>query len=127
MNWPNWWDWELGFTGHVEVRMEERGFSEVELRSMLDRASRVSPARRPGRWLIHTQHSGQPWVVVAEPDPQDQMLMIVTAYPDESRCLSIPFLYKSPIVKASRLPPTYTCPNLDRGRLEPRPYQKIFS
>jgi hypothetical protein len=29
---------ELAFTGHVERRMEERGFTEVELRSMLQRA-----------------------------------------------------------------------------------------
>ena len=42
MNWPSWWEWELGFTSHVEVRMEERGFSEVELRVMLDGASKLS-------------------------------------------------------------------------------------
>ena len=38
MNWPSWWEWELGFTAHVEARMEERGFSEIELRTMLDDA-----------------------------------------------------------------------------------------
>jgi len=82
-NWPGWWHWELGFTGHVEVRMEERGFSEVDLRSMLGNATNIVPAHRTGRWLIYTRHAGQPWVVVVEPDPDDKILMIVTAYPDE--------------------------------------------
>ena len=35
MGWPEWWDWELGFTEHVEGRMQERGFWEVDLRKML--------------------------------------------------------------------------------------------
>ena len=34
-NWPTWWDWELEMTPHVERRMEDRNFSEVELRDML--------------------------------------------------------------------------------------------
>ena len=63
--------------------MEERGFSEVELRTMLDDASKLVPARRPGRWLIHTRHAGQPWLVIVEPDLDDRILMIVTAYPVE--------------------------------------------
>ena len=84
MNWPSWWDWDLGFTGHVEARMEERGFSEIELRFMLDRATNIRPARRPGRWQITTRRSGQPWVVVVEPDTENRTLMIVTAYPIEA-------------------------------------------
>ena len=83
MNWPSWWEWDLDFTAHVEVRMEERGFSEIELRTMLDNASQLIPARRPGRWLIHTRHARHPWIVVVEPDLDDKILMIVTAYPEE--------------------------------------------
>lgn len=83
MNWPSWWEWDLGFTAHVEVRMEERGFSEIELRTMLDSASKLTPARHPDRWLIHTRHAGHPWIVVVEPDFDDKILMIVTAYPEE--------------------------------------------
>ena len=83
MNWPSWWEWELGFTLHVEVRMGERGFSEIDLRAMLDDATKFLPARRPGRWLIHTHHAGHPWCVVVEPDPDDEILIIVTAYPEE--------------------------------------------
>lgn len=85
MNWPDWWQWELGFTAHVEIRMEERNFTEVDLRQMLDNATQFVPARRPGRWLIHTRHAGQSWNVVVEPDADDRILMIVTAYPQEVR------------------------------------------
>ena len=65
--------------------MEERGFSEVGLRTMLDGASKLVLARHPGRWLIHTRHAGHPWLVVVEPDIDDRVLMIVTAYPAEVR------------------------------------------
>lgn len=85
MNWPSWWEWDLGFTGHAEIRMEERNFTEVDLRSMLDDATQLVPARRPGRWIVHTRHAGQSWNVVVEPDLDDKILMIVTAYPKEVR------------------------------------------
>ena len=38
MNWPMWWDWELEISPHVEKRMEERTFTEIDLREMLQRA-----------------------------------------------------------------------------------------
>ncbi len=31
--WPEWWDWELAFTGHVQRRMEERGTGEKSART----------------------------------------------------------------------------------------------
>ena len=43
---PEWWEWELGFDSRIGDRMEERGFSEVELRAMLEDATGLSPARR---------------------------------------------------------------------------------
>jgi len=85
MNWPSWWDWDLGFTPHLEMRMEERGFSEVELRAMFDAASKCGPGRQPGRWVIETTQEGRPWCVVVEPDSDDQVLMVVTAYPTGTR------------------------------------------
>ena len=27
---PEWWNWDLSFTGHAELRMEQRGVTEVE-------------------------------------------------------------------------------------------------
>lgn len=77
----DWWDWELAFTPHVESRMEEREFSEIELRTMVSDATDIAPARRPGRFLARTRHRGTPWIVVLEPDLDDQLLFVVTAYP----------------------------------------------
>ena len=77
---PEWWNWELGFVSHLEDRMEERGFSETELRAMLDDATAVAAARRPGRWLISTRLGREPWVVVVEPDAEEQIVYVVTAY-----------------------------------------------
>lgn len=80
---PDWWDWDLAFTPHVESRMEERLFSELELRTMLTKAMDLSPARRPGRYTARTRHRGKTWVVVLEPDPDDRLLYVVTAYVSE--------------------------------------------
>jgi hypothetical protein len=30
---PEWWDWEVLFSGHVELRMEQRGGAEIEVRA----------------------------------------------------------------------------------------------
>ena len=60
--------------------MEERGFSEVELRAMLEDATSLSPARRKGRWLADTHFRGRPWVVVLEPDVADQITYVITAF-----------------------------------------------
>jgi len=77
---PEWWGWELAFTGHVERRMEQREFTEVDVRSMLQRARSTSPSVVQGRFMIETTHRGQPWVVIVEPDPADRLLVVVTAY-----------------------------------------------
>ena len=80
---PEWWEWELAFTGHVEHRMEERGVTAVEVRSMLQRASAYSPSVVENRFMIETTHRGRPWIVIVEPDPDERLLVIVTVY--ESR------------------------------------------
>ncbi|MFW6206525.1 MAG: DUF4258 domain-containing protein [Gemmatimonadota bacterium] len=81
MEWPEWWEWELAFTGHVEARMEERGITEVDLRSMLESATGYRASGAPGRWLIETGHEDSEWAVVVEPDEDDRSLVVVTAYP----------------------------------------------
>jgi len=40
--WPEWWDWELELIPHLLKRREDRRFSEVDLRSMLSRASFIT-------------------------------------------------------------------------------------
>lgn len=57
-----------------------RGLAEVELRTMLESASDLKPARHRGRWVVSTRHAGRPWVVIVEPDELAEKLMVVTAY-----------------------------------------------
>lgn len=78
--WPEWWDWELAFPGYLELRMEQRGFSEPDLRSMLQQARGYSPSVVEGRFMIETRHRDRPWIVIVEPDPDQRRLVIVTAY-----------------------------------------------
>jgi hypothetical protein len=83
MEWPPWWSWELEITPHAEKRMEDRAFTEVDLRTMLEQAHGYRPDRVAGRWVIDTRHRREPWAVIVEPDPLDQLLVVVTAYPVE--------------------------------------------
>lgn len=60
--------------------MEDRRFTEVDLRAMLDARS----YRRDlveGRWIIVSRHSRRTWEVIIEPDVGAKLLVIVTAYP----------------------------------------------
>lgn len=61
MEWPDWWAWDLEFTPHLEKRMEDRDFTEIDL----------------------TRHRGRSWEVIVEPDSEDRLLIVVTAYPVE--------------------------------------------
>jgi hypothetical protein len=61
---PPWWYWELSFTGHAELRMEQRGVTEVEVRAMLERATAVNPSVVVGRFMIRTRHAQLPWNVI---------------------------------------------------------------
>ena len=81
VEWPEWWEWELDLTGHVETRMEDRGFSEVELRAMLERARSMAPDVMEGRWRVATTFEGAVWIVIVEPDPEAAKLVVITAFP----------------------------------------------
>lgn len=61
--------------------MGDRRFSEVDLRSMLDRAIRMRHDVVRGRWVVETRFRRRPWEVVVEPDRRRQVLVVVTAYP----------------------------------------------
>ena len=77
---PEWWDWELAFTAHVELRMEQRGVTEVDVRAMLERATRYEPSVVEGRFMIHAIHQQRPWIVIVEPDAEAKLLVVVTVY-----------------------------------------------
>jgi hypothetical protein len=80
-NWPVWWSWELELTPHVLKRMVDRNFTEVDLRQMLEGATRVRPDVEDGRWTIEARHDGRQWEVVVEPDDASRLLVVITAYP----------------------------------------------
>ncbi|MBI2840174.1 MAG: DUF4258 domain-containing protein [Acidobacteria bacterium] len=78
--WPEWWEWELELTPHLQKRMTDRGFSEIDLRKMLKCATGYRPDVVPGRWVIETRHRKAPWEVIVEPDVAERVLAVVTAY-----------------------------------------------
>lgn len=81
VEWPQWWEWELELSAHLEERMADRDFTEVDLRSMLEHAASISPSGVEGRWAIKTAHRRRPWKVIVEPDFGRHLLVVVTAYP----------------------------------------------
>jgi hypothetical protein len=50
------WRWELTFTSHAELRMEQRGVTEVEVRAMVERATGFEPSVVDGRFMVHAPH-----------------------------------------------------------------------
>ena len=81
MNWPDWWNWELEITPHVEKRMEQRDFTEIALREMLNRARGLWPDEYHGRFVVESRYHQEGWEVIVEPDFEEELLVIVTAYP----------------------------------------------
>jgi hypothetical protein len=83
MDWPSWWEWELELTPHLEKRMSQRDFTEIDLRTMLHDATESRPDVEPGRWVIVTRHRSRKWEVIVEPDYGEKRLVVVTAYSPE--------------------------------------------
>jgi len=81
--WPEWWQYELIISPHVVARMEERDFTEIDLRTMLDKATDWRESVAPGRFVIESIHESLPWEIVVEPDDYEKVLIVVTAYPVE--------------------------------------------
>ena len=78
--WPEWWKWELELSPHLLKRMLERGFSETDLRLMMENTTAVRADDAPGRWIVETIHDSRPWNIIVEPDPADRLLVVITAY-----------------------------------------------
>ena len=75
----------MELSAHLLKRMADRRFSEVDLRIMMNAALRLREDDEPGRWLVETSHERMPWAVIVEPDPEDELLVVITAYPLEER------------------------------------------
>lgn len=80
MDWPIWWNWDIEFTPHLEKRMNQREFSEIDLRRMLERALNYSPDEIEGRWKIQTRYDRSDWEIIVEPDDEEKLLVVITAY-----------------------------------------------
>lgn len=78
--WPPWWGWELELSVHLLKRMKYRGFTEVELRGMLEDATGVHRDVEPGRWRVETELRRRPWEVIVEPDRTSRVVVVVTAF-----------------------------------------------
>jgi hypothetical protein len=81
---PGWWEWDLELSPHVLKRMEDRGFTEVDLRRMLDGAIGVLPDVQRGRWRVAARFRRRKWTVIVEPDELKRVVVVVTAYPPEA-------------------------------------------
>lgn len=49
---PDWWNFELELSPHVEERMIDRGFSEVDLRLMIETTAAIRRGGAKGRWTL---------------------------------------------------------------------------
>jgi hypothetical protein len=65
--------------------MEDRRFTEIDLRDMLESATTYHRDVVPGRWVIGTRHRRRRWKVIVEPDPHEAILVVITAYPLEDK------------------------------------------
>ena len=63
--------------------MIDRRFTEVDLRHMMERAIGLAPDVQEGRWTVFCRHGKRRWEVIVEPDLEQQLLVVVTAYPVE--------------------------------------------
>lgn len=82
---PDWWNWELELTAHLQKRMEERGLSEQGLRYMLGKVTELVPDVEPGRWIAEGRTERQKWRIIVEPDEDDSVIVVITAYPIEKQ------------------------------------------
>jgi hypothetical protein len=64
--------------------MLDRGFTEADLRTMMDDAVVLREADEAGRWLVETRHDSRSWHVIVEPDTIDTLLVVITAFPVEN-------------------------------------------
>lgn len=77
---PPWWDWELEFTEHIELRMKERSFSQEDVRSMLQCSLVLRPSVAVDRFVVECRLRRERWELVLEPDYDRSRLVVVTAY-----------------------------------------------
>jgi Domain of unknown function (DUF4258) len=73
-------DFKFFVHAYAELRMEQRGVTEVDVRAMLERATAFEPSVVEGRFMIRVARDSRPWIVIVEPDNDASLLVVVTAY-----------------------------------------------
>jgi hypothetical protein len=63
--------------------MEDRDFTEVDLREMLERVHSYRAHAVVGRWGMVTRHRQELWEVIVGPAPASALLVVIIAYPVE--------------------------------------------
>jgi hypothetical protein len=61
--------------------MSDREFNEINLRIMLENTIGYSRDIVEERWIIRTKHQRRKWEISVEPDFDEKLLVVVTAYP----------------------------------------------
>jgi hypothetical protein len=77
---PSWFAWPIEISPHATRRMPVRGFTEIDVRGMLDTPIEVIPDACPGRYLARCLWVGRRWDVILEPDDLTRIVIVVTAY-----------------------------------------------
>ena len=77
---PDWWTWPLELTPHLEERMEQRGLTEIALRTMLAAPHGLDEDVVDGRWVVSCRRRAERWDVIVEPDEEDEVIVVVTTY-----------------------------------------------
>ena len=61
--------------------MDDRQFTEVDLRRMMEHATGLGADILAGRFVVDARHAGGSWEVIIEPDELRKLLVVITAYP----------------------------------------------
>jgi hypothetical protein len=77
---PPWWDWDLVLTPHIKRRMRPRGFSEVDVRGMLESSTGLRSGNEDGRFIAEGRRGSERWEIVLEPDSEQTVIWVITAY-----------------------------------------------
>ncbi len=80
LKWPDWWDYDLDLSPHLVKRMQDRGFTEIDLRAMFADAEDWYPSIVPQRFIITTRRNRRKWEIVVEPDMTEKRIVVITAY-----------------------------------------------
>lgn len=78
--WPEWWEWEVKISAHMQKRFAKRDFTEIDLRRMMENARNFRADYHEGRWIIETRFRQRPWEVIVEPLADEVKLEVITAY-----------------------------------------------